>query len=488
MKKILPLLIVCLCSALSAIDVTEGEWYTGLPEKDGKIKFAGKPEMRVRIRFLPDGTAEYLSEEVKKMIEHTKKRTGMDISFFWKQEGETFILGQKVSGKDGKRMVGEHKFRLSENQTALIPETGFPLFVRKNATLTEAEVKKFHADIEKMFQKSRDNFAKDLKLPENVKLEIPHPEKFMTDKQYWDGPVGSFQQKVLLANKDGAELAENVAISIPSLEKLLSDPAKKKYLMRYLEANPEWHLFLNRQNKLTAWRRFRHPADGEIEASSYYHHILPTSNGKLTGEKWNDWQVGFSIRFEPEKFSKSSRSRNCDQNITCKTVVPCGTAEVILSEQSLIPGRRMTAMALKLLEQEFAALLANPEKWKDLLPADAVRSGKSDLILTDSFQGGIYQGDIICNPGEPGNIYLKAYEITKGTPLSAVRLENNTLCRMGYSDNPAELFTANVNFTIYEGEWNEFYGARFEVWFQPDSGQPERKLVEKNYKIEGWTR
>ena len=41
---------------------------------------------------------------------------------------------------------------------------------------------------------------------------------------------------------------------------------------------------------------------------------------------------------------------------------------------------------------------------------------------------------------------------------------------------------------IGEGDWGKYYAARFEVWFDPDSGAPERKLLEKNFKIEGWQR
>ena len=44
-------------------------------------------------------------------------------------------------------------------------------------------------------------------------------------------------------------------------------------------------------------------------------------------------------------------------------------------------------------------------------------------------------------------------------------------------------------FTIYEGHWGKPYAARFELWFVSDnSGGQEKKLLEKNYKIEGWQR
>ena len=51
-----------------------------------------------------------------------------------------------------------------------------------------------------------------------------------------------------------------------------------------------------------------------------------------------------------------------------------------------------------------------------------------------------------------------------------------------------ERFGAKAGFTIYEGDWGKPYAARFEVWFEPDSGKDQRKLAERVFKIEGWQR
>ena len=34
-----------------------------------------------------------------------------------------------------------------------------------------------------------------------------------------------------------------------------------------------------------------------------------------------------------------------------------------------------------------------------------------------------------------------------------------------------------------EGNWGQYYAARFELWFRPDTGAPERKITEKVYRI-----
>ena len=125
---------------------------------------------------------------------------------------------------------------------------------------------------------------------------------------------------------------------------------------------------------------------------------------------------------------------------------------------------------------------------RSLLPPGAISHGSPSLDLLNGMQPGIYESRIRVNPGEPGKIYLKAFEATKGTPLSDTRLKQRSNEWVGWSADLGELFLSNTDFTIYEGDWGKPYAARFEVWFQPDSGAPERKLLEKVYRIEGWQR
>ena len=72
--------------------------------------------------------------------------------------------------------------------------------------------------------------------------------------------------------------------------------------------------------------------------------------------------------------------------------------------------------------------------------------------------------------------------------LSAKQLAMSSSSVSGWSEDNGEQFRTPMELTIYEGNWGQFYGARFEVWFKPDSGGAERKLLEKNYKIQGWER
>jgi RecB family exonuclease len=41
--------------------------------------------------------------------------------------------------------------------------------------------------------------------------------------------------------------------------------------------------------------------------------------------------------------------------------------------------------------------------------------------------------------------------------------------------------------TVYEGDWDHQYKARFEIWFKDNNGQ-ENKLAEQIRLINGWER
>ena len=119
----------------------------------------------------------------------------------------------------------------------------------------------------------------------------------------------------------------------------------------------------------------------------------------------------------------------------------------------------------------------------------SVTRTNTDLQLYNSFQPGLYEYDFWTGKIESGTIYLKAYEITQGYALSTDRLPERSSVRVYNPTDSVMKFGTTSDFTIYEGDWGKPYAARFEVWFKPyKGGGQERKLFQKNYKIEGWQR
>jgi hypothetical protein len=173
-----------------------------------------------------------------------------------------------------------------------------------------------------------------------------------------------------------------------------------------------------------------------------------------------------------------------------RCVITAGDLVVEVFEQSRARERCVTKAALDHIEKELNPLAERPD-WEAIrasLPSGSTGHGAPSFSLRNASQPGLYDSRIWVNPGESGMVYLKAFEVTRGTPLSVDELEEYSNEWIGWSDNPEDLFFSNTHFTIYEGDWGKPYAARFEVWFIPDGGGAERKLLEEVFKIEGWQR
>ncbi len=111
---------------------------------------------------------------------------------------------------------------------------------------------------------------------------------------------------------------------------------------------------------------------------------------------------------------------------------------------------------------------------------------QTDLVLYNSDQPGMYEYDFWSGKIESGTIYLKAYEITQEEELSTDNVKQDSKISINNPTDRIVRFSSTRNFKIYEGDWGKFYAARFEVWFKAKSDGQERKLFQKNFKIEGW--
>ena len=154
------------------------------------------------------------------------------------------------------------------------------------------------------------------------------------------------------------------------------------------------------------------------------------------------------------------------------------------------------------MPDKYADKLIIPKNIKIYLPSDTSFSAKQldttpDFQLYNSFQPGLYSYSIWTKRIDSGYCYLKAYEVTHNDPLSVDRLKersrievfnpSDTLKRFEMN-NDNDNYNSKKSFTIYEGDWGKPYAAKFEVWYVPANGGGERKLIEKNFKIEGWMR
>lgn len=137
-----------------------------------------------------------------------------------------------------------------------------------------------------------------------------------------------------------------------------------------------------------------------------------------------------------------------------------------------------------------------PEGLEYQLPLDA-DAGKGQpvdsldrenyLQIWNGCQGGIYLYDFYYPALPAGEIFLRCYEATENIPLSEGSLPKRSPVSIGATRSFSQL-VKQQEFVIFEGDWGDYYAARFEVWFRDaDTGQ-ETKLCEKVYRIEGWMR
>lgn len=118
--------------------------------------------------------------------------------------------------------------------------------------------------------------------------------------------------------------------------------------------------------------------------------------------------------------------------------------------------------------------------------ADSLDNGPY-LQIRNDFQGGMYLYDFHYGALPAGEIFLKCYEVTENIPLSADRIPEKSKVSIEGSSSFAKLVDKQ-GFTIYEGDWGDYYAARIEVWHRDAETQYEQKLYEKVFRVEGWMR
>lgn len=339
-----------------------------------------------------------------------------------------------------------------------------------------------------MLAEDMDDFANALSLPENVQLLEPGKYTAHPAEPELSEP-DSFQAALQASLETPGTSDSSVVPSIPALGSLHSDhPA---LLRRYLTVSPAWWFHVTKGNEF-ATRRWRIDGRWETNLHGHFSSFFPPESQKyqvrtclgMSGKSWKRWAKKIPAGEEIQLPVTDTHGRQ-ESSITWDE----SGIVVEMFEQAETEERRMTKAAIKELQSEFQALLENPtwDHAKTLLPEGAILRGEhASFSLTGS--GGIYTAIIRCNPGEPGCVYLKAYEITGNTRLSEDRLKKRSTELIGWSEDPKELFRSSFQFTIYEGELSQFYGARFEVWFAPENGKDDRKLIESNWKIDGWSR
>lgn len=177
------------------------------------------------------------------------------------------------------------------------------------------------------------------------------------------------------------------------------------------------------------------------------------------------------------------------QGMSSNLIIRSNSLSLEIFEQTPSRERYITSAAIKLVEDELRALLASKtSKSRDfdisLMPQESIKRRDKKMSITSEGDGNYFLYSYI-NPGEPGHVYLKAFEAIENTPLSVETLKKDTIRYTGWSNDPEEKFLCVTKAALYEGSPGTSYPARIEFWFSPQSGKPERKLTQNIYNVEG---
>jgi hypothetical protein len=162
----------------------------------------------------------------------------------------------------------------------------------------------------------------------------------------------------------------------------------------------------------------------------------------------------------------------------------------IYEDSDILP-RRLTALAISRFEAELTELwqseIARSRGFDlALMPLESMKRDAPEIYIASQTGNANFHVYAYANPGEVGRTYLKVFEATDNIRLSEERISRNSIEYMGWSDDSTEVFLYHSLITVFEGDHYVYYPARFELWFAPTSGGPERKLIEKIFKVAGF--
>ena len=397
---------------------------------------SGQPDMRNKRIYsltfkaeIPDSMSEdELQRGIKQLEQLMTAKFGKDC-FLERSEKRDFLVTITDSKKLNEEMDAKYPQRKKDREAASfkIPRS-LTLYVENR------RIPKLDPEIPE--PNDGDGFADNLKIPEGLQLAEPEPyDHNKPERKFEDDEL--FAKSLANPQPNYREMIKQLT---PRFRKLFS--TKHDLAIAYFRKNPLWSV-----------GEYVGETKGEVLERAFW-----------SGDQFATLEVITAVL---PKAGLPKASYNAKAG--CKS-----------------PKAGWYALAV-----EFGAELDKLEKLKDESEIDAILPHpkkydppKADFKLIDGMQGGIYKYQATVSTDEDGEVYLRAYEVTKGTRLSANRIKQRTTEKI--TGKGEHTIGVGKEFTIYEGDWGKFYAARLEIWFLPANGGEPRKLKEKIFKVQGW--
>ena len=325
-----------------------------------------------------------------------------------------------------------------------------------------------------------------------------------------EGPLGEaetdrYSQELLRAAKDPASSRLVVKCDISALDKLCQE--RESWLRQYLACNPGWSFFTRHRSPIAErrvrkgdqWHRqeWRAMIVGESCGSGGDEFDLEAFD--TVGSNCSIYFGGLDFNWERCRSGGQVRLplRPDDDDDFNDIEVVCDGEKLSLdvTEMTTFVTSRVVQVAFDLTRDEFAAVqcATNWAQLKAVLPEGSVRKGPAslDVLCRLASDGKIlnYAYQAWVNPGEPGETYLRLFEVSQGVELGIgidgdpTHVKEETMEFAGWSDEPDEKFFIGSDMPLHAKRKD--FAMRVEVWFIPANGGPERKLVERVFKVKG---
>ncbi|WP_445722691.1 hypothetical protein [Flavobacterium sp.] len=272
-------------------------------------------------------------------------------------------------------------------------------------------------------------------------------------------------------------------------------------IKRYIAGNSRWEI-RKEGDKTYAIRKEKKDGVYTTTLNGYYSNFESASKiyqtrviisfGKYYGHGNDESHITFSSTKDSEIKLKIEGEHSGTPGNSSYLIIKGEDINVEIYEQAKEINRAFTIQTIEELNTEFSEVLKHREEINkngvmpmiDYYP----NTYESEFFnINDGMQPGIYvvQAGLIIE--KEGVVFVKAFETKNNSQLSEDRMTSRTEREIGWSENGQNVFPYETELTVYEGDWDNEYSARFEIWFRDQHGN-ESKIAEKTRQIYGWQR
>lgn len=314
-----------------------------------------------------------------------------------------------------------------------------------------------------------------------------------------------------------------VDVNLPDLKYFAE--GKVHILLRHLQASPEWRVFIEGQRMVCHRRKKQDGRWTDSESAGFHSEFLdeyskfedpwfPIDNqDKAAPMNERNWQqMRYLFRFEDKPFGYHAvwaqephvmklsplarkiniKLKSSNQGIESYLAIGQRGLWFEVLEQTWHERRKKTRNALKLLKK-FLGEVRKAEKEIEqngyaakLVPAGTVRRGSPSLEVKQNYANPNYFDYNVrawVNPDAQGYVYVKVFNLATKQYLSEEQMGWSTREYIGWLRNRDTLFSYTDRVNIRRKTLSLPFDVRFELWFHPSDGGPERKLLDKTLRI-----